>query len=216
MLARYDYTIMHISGERNCWGDLLTRWVNVPAVAVRAVVVFASSAPDDTMPSKDAIDEVQHQARAASDAMVRGASSLTTSTGRATKNNEDLFRVGLDGPDVSWIPEQAKEMQTRLMVCAHMKEAGHRGFVAILERPQGYCSRFRMEVHVTEFVKQCLHCMDLKAGEKVPRPLGETVHGTRPGEGFRYPHDVPQGVLNVTASFEGVMIELLAGLNCKV
>ena len=29
---------------------------------------------------------------------------------------------------------------------------------------------------------QCLHCMDSKAGEKVPRPLGETVHGTRPGE----------------------------------
>ena len=24
--------------------------------------------------------------------------------------------------------------------------------------------------------------MDSKAGEKIPRPLGETVHGTRPGE----------------------------------
>ena len=24
--------------------------------------------------------------------------------------------------------------------------------------------------------------MDSKTGEKVPRPLGETVHGTRPGE----------------------------------
>ena len=35
---------------------------------------------------------------------------------------------------------------------------------------------------MTEFVEQCLHCMDSKAGEKVPRPLGETVHGTRPGE----------------------------------
>ena len=38
-----------------------------------------------------------------------------------------------------------------------------------------------MEEHVTEFVKQCPHCVDSKA-EKVPRPLGETVHGTRPGE----------------------------------
>ena len=35
---------------------------------------------------------------------------------------------------------------------------------------------------MTEFVKQCLHCMDSKAGEKFPRPLGETAHGTRPGE----------------------------------
>ena len=41
---------------------------------------------------------------------------------------------------------------------------------------------FCIEEHVAEFVKQCLHCMDSKAGEKVPRPLGETVHGTRPGE----------------------------------
>ena len=48
-LARYDYTIMQISDERNSWGDLLSRWVNVPAVAVRAVAVFASSAPDETI-----------------------------------------------------------------------------------------------------------------------------------------------------------------------
>ena len=39
-----------------------------------------------------------------------------------------------------------------------------------------------MEEHVTEFVNHCLHCMDSKAGEKVPFPLRETVHGTRPGE----------------------------------
>ena len=35
---------------------------------------------------------------------------------------------------------------------------------------------------MTEFVKQCLHCMDSKAGEKIPRPLGETVHGKRHDE----------------------------------
>ncbi|CAB1096824.1 unnamed protein product [Ectocarpus sp. CCAP 1310/34] len=39
-----------------------------------------------------------------------------------------------------------------------------------------------MEEHVTDFVKHCLNCMDSKAGEKVPQPLGETAHGTRPGE----------------------------------
>ena len=59
VLAQYDYTIMHISGERNCWKDFLSRWVDVPTVAVRAVAVFASSAPDETVLSKDAIREVQ-------------------------------------------------------------------------------------------------------------------------------------------------------------
>ena len=43
------------------------------------------------------------------------------------------------------------------------------------------CCWFRMEEHVTEFVKQFIHRVDSKAGE-VPHPPGETVHGTRPGE----------------------------------
>ena len=65
---------------------------------------------------------------------------------------------------------------------AHMKKADHRGAVATLQRLSEYCCRFRMKEHVTEFVKQCVHCMDSKAGEQVPRPLVETMHGTRPGE----------------------------------
>ena len=39
-----------------------------------------------------------------------------------------------------------------------------------------------METQVRDFVRQCLHCADSRAGETVPRPLGETVHGTMPGE----------------------------------
>ena len=114
---------MHIFGERNCWGDLWSRWVNVPAVAVRVVAVLVSSAPDETMPSKDVIREVQQQTRACLGAMVSDASLFTTPIGLATKDNEGLFRGDLNGRDVLWIPEQAKEMQTRLMVCAHMEDA---------------------------------------------------------------------------------------------
>ena len=128
--------------------------VNVLTGAMRTVAVFVSSAPDETMPSKDAFREVQQQARAGSGVMVRRASSFTTPVGRATKDNEGLFRVGLDGRDVWWIPEQAEEMQTRLMVCAHMKDAKHRGVVVTSQRLQGYCCWFCVEVHVTEFVKQ--------------------------------------------------------------
>ena len=139
MLAQYDYTIMHIYGESKCWRDLLSRWVNVPVVAVRAVAVFANSAPDEIMPSKNAIREVQQQARAGLSAMVIGISSFTSPVGRETKDNEDLFRPGLNSRDVLWILEQAKDIQTRLMVCAHMKDAGHWGVVTALQRLQGYC-----------------------------------------------------------------------------
>ena len=42
-----------------------------------------------------------------------GVSSFTSLVGRATKDNEDLIRLGLDGRDVLSMPEQAKEIQTR-------------------------------------------------------------------------------------------------------
>ena len=109
VLAQYDYTIMYIFGERNRFGNLLSRWLNVPTVAVRAVAVFASSAPDETMSSKAAIREVQQQGRAGWGAIVCGASSFTTLVRRAKKNNEGLFRVRLGGRDVLWIPEEAKK-----------------------------------------------------------------------------------------------------------
>ena len=32
ILRKYDYTIMHIAGDRNCWGDLLLRCVTVESV----------------------------------------------------------------------------------------------------------------------------------------------------------------------------------------
>ena len=85
-------------------------------MTVGGVVVFASGAPDETMSSKNSIREVQQQARAGLSAMVCGVSSLTTPVGHATKDKEDLLRVRLHGRDVLWIPEQAKEIQTRLMV----------------------------------------------------------------------------------------------------
>ncbi|CAN0004061.1 unnamed protein product, partial [Sphacelaria rigidula] len=39
VLGQYRYTICHISGERNAWGDLLSRWVNIPTLPARAVAV---------------------------------------------------------------------------------------------------------------------------------------------------------------------------------
>ena len=47
--------------------------------------------------------------------------------------------------------------------------------------------------------------MDSKAGEKVPQPLGETVHGTRPGEvlSFDYLYVGDSGSLDINGLDEG-------------
>ena len=86
---------MNIFGERKYWEDLfkekLSRWVNVPAVDVRAIAVFASSTPDETMPSKDAIREVQQQAGAGLSAIDSGASSLSTLVGHVGRDGRDVL-----------------------------------------------------------------------------------------------------------------------------
>ena len=73
-------------------------------------------------------------------------------------------------------------LQVRLMVCAHMQEAGHKGICATIHRLGSYCVWEGMKEDVTEFVQQCLHCVDSRAGNVVPRPLGEIFHGTEAGE----------------------------------
>ena len=37
----------------------------------------------------------------------------------------------------------------------------------------------KMEEDVAEFVQQCLHCVDSRAGNVVPRPLGEILYGMK-------------------------------------
>ena len=75
---------------------------------------------------------------------------------------------------VLWVPEEERELQARLMVCAHMQDAGHRGV-----RLGAYCAWDNMEKDIAKFIRQCLHCTDSKAGNAVPRPLGDLVHGTK-------------------------------------
>ena len=97
-------------------------------------------------------------------------------------DEKGLFRVHVGNHDVLWIPDTDRILQMRLMVCAHMCDAGHRGVAATIVRLRQFCVWSGMETAVREFVKQCLHCADTRSGEVVPRPLGKTVHGTAPNE----------------------------------
>ena len=63
-----------------------------------------------------------------------------------------------------------------------MRSAGHRGVAPTLFRLKEYCVWPHMDSQVRDFVRQCLHCVDTRAGATVPRPFGDTVHGTAPGE----------------------------------
>ena len=60
-----------------------------------------------------------------------------TNDGHVTLDDEGLFRLHDIGHAVLRIPGGANKHQVRLM-CAHMKEADHRGAVATLQRLPEY------------------------------------------------------------------------------
>ena len=71
--GQYDYNIMQIAGDRNCWGGLLSWWVTLPSASVRASAVYAAREPDETLPSKQVIRNAQQASRANLGTLAAGA-----------------------------------------------------------------------------------------------------------------------------------------------
>ena len=63
-----------------------------------------------------------------------------------------IFWINHRGRRVLWIPEKAVEIKQRLLVAAHMRDAGHRGQEATVERLRAYCVWDKMEEDVCVFV----------------------------------------------------------------
>ena len=72
--------------------------------------------------------------------------AFDVAVGRAVLDDEGLFRVSVRGRNVLWIPDSDKPLQLRLMICAHMRDAGHRGVAATLVRLQEYCAHQNLSV----------------------------------------------------------------------
>ena len=82
--------IVHIPGDENCWGDLLSRWVTRPGgpVCVHASVNYTEVlfAGSDKFPTKEVVRGVQ--ATAAED-----GPTLDTALGVASLDSEGSYRV---------------------------------------------------------------------------------------------------------------------------
>ena len=109
VLGQYRYTICHILGDRNAWGDLLSRWVSVPALPVRAVAVFSPCDQDDSLPSKAVVRQAQQKALATHGTEVK---SFESAVGLAVLDDEGLFRIH-DSLRYACGGEQAKRSSDR-------------------------------------------------------------------------------------------------------
>ena len=103
-----------------------------PLVRANVIAVVAPPTGDYQMPSKEEIKDRQY-------AVARGQIEVATPLGTVTHGEDGLYRVSYQGRMVLWVPEEERELQARLMVCAHMQDAGHRGVRATTHRLGAYC-----------------------------------------------------------------------------
>ena len=144
-------------------------------MCVRSIAVVAPTDADYSFPSMGEIRD--HQ-----DIYTDGKAVLDSPLGSVERGENGLYRVYYGGMQVIWVPPAERSLQVCLMVCPPMQKAEHRGICATMHRLGAYCVWEGMKENVVEFVQQCLHCVDSRAGNVVPRPLGEILHGTEVGK----------------------------------
>ena len=68
-------------------------------------------------------------------------------------------------------------LKKRLLVCAHLEGAGHRGIDATMARLERHCVWEGIADDVRDMIRLCLYCVDTKAGALVPCALEEPLMG---------------------------------------
>ena len=166
-LGQFLYTIVHIPGDENCWGNLLWRWVTRPGgpVCMHASVKYAEVlfAGSDKFPTKEVVRDVQAAAAG-------NGPTLDTALGVASIDSEGVYRVEYHDHRVIWVPTEAESLKKRLLVCAHLEGAGHRGVDTTMARLERHCVREGMPGDVRDLIRLCLYCADTKAGGGTSAP----------------------------------------------
>lgn len=80
-------------------------------------------APTTLFPSKNANKASQLETVA----VLKVEDEFMTQFGQDRADSEELICVSLKAKLVLWVPDAVKQLQVRLIVCAHMDSRGHRG-----------------------------------------------------------------------------------------
>ena len=81
------------------------------------------------------------------------------------------------------IPEKSADLKIRLCVIAHSGgNSGHLGYQAAARKLAEFCWWSGCERDMLQLCNKCLHCLPTRGGVRIPRPLGEAVHGTQRNE----------------------------------
>jgi len=179
-LQRFNYEIEHINGEDNLWADLMTRWgapipspemSENPAIEVRRIKnatpevmrVRPLQREDFKWPNLDEIKSEQQKWLSKEECINTNSEGLVV-----TKSGKVL------------IPEKSADLKIRLCVIAHSGgNSGHLGYQAAARKLAEFCWWSGCERDMLQLCNKCLHCLPTRGGVRIPRPLGEAVHGRR-------------------------------------
>lgn len=100
---------MHIEGDRNCWGDMLSRWVAVSSVIYRPLRSTLQASLTIRCRRKKLFCD-QRAWRVLLGSLAARATSFMTECRQAVLDDEELFRIDMDGRDVLWIPGDPKKL----------------------------------------------------------------------------------------------------------
>ena len=172
-LSSFRYTIVHISGEENCWADLLSRWafpLQPPARRISALL-RAPLAPD-----------LDPEFRWPSPREFKEAQEVAISEGREKPLGTLVSGLYKDMDGSVWIPSRSVSLQLRLCIIGHCGRGGHRGSGTTFENIRTHFKWSGMETDIATFCNTCLHCAAASTGKRVPRQMGHAIHADKPNE----------------------------------
>ena len=153
--------------------DLLTRWAATPNQQVRplklATLLYAPICPRS-------IQETNRPCRSDIKRSQRNT-ACESPPGFAVKDG-----VMQDKRGVFWIPPEDDNLKLRLLTAAHTGISGHRRRESTKTILKAHFTWKNINADVDTFCRSCIHCLATESGDRIPRPLGHSIHASKPNE----------------------------------
>lgn len=172
-LSEFNFTIEHIPGESNVWGDFLTRWAapgydKSPARRISAIQVPLLTEDKPGLPSVEMLAALQKE-------------HPLSKNRNYTLSSED-HQLWIDENGKLYISVNDEEIQLRIAVAAHCGLGGHGGYTTTCQIIKENMYWETMDEDIKAFVQSCLVRKLFSSGDKIRRPLGSQLHAVKVSE----------------------------------
>ena len=156
-----------------------------PAVAVAAAVVSSAVTASSLFATPSDVLEFDVHDCPLVEEIVAAQRETVRRNGVPPHTHLDSDGVRVSAGQRVWVPDVLC-LRLRLAVVAHAGPAAHRGVDTTLRALQQYFYWDNMASDIATFVSACLFCCQVRGGGRIPRPLGNTITATAPGQEIRF------------------------------